>query len=539
MNRDTNLVARLFFCVLTMSLQAQCAPGSTPENMAGVRIEVTGTRVTGHTLKIGYRITNDSGDDAWFLVGTAVTDMPGQIQVPGMSAEVVPGEDGNVPVIRTRIEPLRLDRGPVCRKYDRLRAGESQTEWIHVRIPWHYSSQVGREERLSYTGAQTGRLVLELNYYLGNLPESFFKNFEEVDDRLYKERPLYPRSNRDFGWHGGAVLDLNAWNEALRSRDEEFLFPGGSSTVRGERVLRTIVDDVHVPYLRDHDKFLDTFVPDLSSYTRVEMHFQPSMLEFFFPYGFQQGLMTPDELEHFGTAELRIVQDNARPKVPAQGIWEVFAAAQPSRSEWGPAIRRRSNLKLVCFSDATSQESFVVRWERDRLLRSDDFVDLLETFMPRIKTIDVRMQCGANLKNLWYRLRLYRHAEARRLKNPSVSSQTTYPLSPEWCDAMSRPYNPHAYIMPLRASIKWDVRIHVCPGAQTGKNHYAMNPNCKPNSAADTVLLFETADGWNQHGGPELFTFDNHDPKGGCVLLNDGTVKFIRTKEELHQLRWK
>jgi hypothetical protein len=53
------------------------------------------------------------------------------------------------------------------------------------------------------------------------------------------------------------------------------------------------------------------------------------------------------------------------------------------------------------------------------------------------------------------------------------------------------------------------------------------------------VLLFETKTGWNQHGGPELFTFDNHDPKGGCVLLNNGTVKFIRTEEELKQLRWK
>ena len=58
--------------------------------------------------------------------------------------------------------------------------------------------------------------------------------------------------------------------------------------------------------------------------------------------------------------------------------------------------------------------------------------------------------------------------------------------------------------------------------------------------------------GWNQHGGPELFTFDNHDPKrsapdvlslgdsgGGCVLLNNGTVKFIRTKDELNALCWK
>ena len=53
------------------------------------------------------------------------------------------------------------------------------------------------------------------------------------------------------------------------------------------------------------------------------------------------------------------------------------------------------------------------------------------------------------------------------------------------------------------------------------------------------VLLFETKAGWNQHGGPELFTFDNHDPKGGHVLLKNGTVKFIRTEDELRQLRWK
>ncbi|MDI9432852.1 MAG: hypothetical protein QM570_14145 [Planctomycetota bacterium] len=66
-----------------------------------------------------------------------------------------------------------------------------------------------------------------------------------------------------------------------------------------------------------------------------------------------------------------------------------------------------------------------------------------------------------------------------------------------------------------------------------------MNAACEANSPPDMVLLFETKAGWNQHGGPELFTFDNHDPKGGCVLLNDGTVKFIRTEEELHALRWR
>ena len=81
--------------------------------------------------------------------------------------------------------------------------------------------------------------------------------------------------------------------------------------------------------------------------------------------------------------------------------------------------------------------------------------------------------------------------------------------------------------------------IFMCPNMQEGRCHYAINRNCEPNSPPETVLLFETKAGWNQHGGPELFTFDNHDPKGGCALLNDGTVKFIRTKEELHALRWR
>jgi len=68
---------------------------------------------------------------------------------------------------------------------------------------------------------------------------------------------------------------------------------------------------------------------------------------------------------------------------------------------------------------------------------------------------------------------------------------------------------------------------------------YTMNPNCRKDSPKDMVFLFESEPGWNQHGGPELFTFDNHNPRGGLVLLNDGTVKFIRTEEELKQLRWK
>ena len=99
-----------------------------------------------------------------------------------------------------------------------------------------------------------------------------------------------------------------------------------------------------------------------------------------------------------------------------------------------------------------------------------------------------------------------------------------YPEPAKWCDLLVD------YV---------SEEFFQCPGGKENKCHYAMNPNCEPDSAGDMVLLFETKAGWNQHGGPELFTFDNHEPEGGCVLLNGGTVKFIRMEDELQQLRWK
>ena len=66
---------------------------------------------------------------------------------------------------------------------------------------------------------------------------------------------------------------------------------------------------------------------------------------------------------------------------------------------------------------------------------------------------------------------------------------------------------------------------------------YAINPYAEPNSAGDVVLLFETKDGWNQFGGPELMSFDNHYRKGCNVLFNDGSVKFISPKKK-DKLNW-
>jgi hypothetical protein len=135
-------------------------------------------------------------------------------------------------------------------------------------------------------------------------------------------------------------------------------------------------------------------------------------------------------------------------------------------------------------------------------------------------------------------MRLVHESEKRRLKELYSHVKLVYPAPRTWCDSME-----WAFVGPTirsrRHEVESKMKVHVCPSAGEGWNHYAMNPNCKADSPPDMVLLFETKAGWNQHGGLELFTFDNHDPKGGCVLLNDGTVKFIRTTEDLQQLRWK
>jgi hypothetical protein len=139
----------------------------------------------------------------------------------------------------------------------------------------------------------------------------------------------------------------------------------------------------------------------------------------------------------------------------------------------------------------------------------------------QIRPLQLRVRCAGKLRDLGGSLRYW----------PADNKE--YPSPSEWCDAIVRKYQDKG------TSKEYMSNLFRCPSVTEGECHYAINPDCKPDSPPDAVLLYETKAGWNQHGGPELFTFDNHDPKGGCVKLNDGTVKFIRTKKELQQLRWK
>ena len=189
--------------------------------------------------------------------------------------------------------------------------------------------------------------------------------------------------------------------------------------------------------------------------------------------------------------------------------------------------------QITGYFDSKSRVSFIIHGSDLRLKNNQGFYIFrnhkFRSYFSKIASeklpFQKRIYCGVvKLKSL------------RRDLIKAIQGENKYPAAAEWCDAMLQYWQSKPDYPARESSLKW---VFKCPEQREGRCHYAMNPNCRPDSPADMVLFFETTDGWNQHGGPELFTFYNHDPKGGCVLLNDGTVKFIRTKEELQQLRWK
>lgn len=105
-----------------------------------------------------------------------------------------------------------------------------------------------------------------------------------------------------------------------------------------------------------------------------------------------------------------------------------------------------------------------------------------------------------------------------------------YPTVDKWCDllVMYCEVGPHQF---------------VCPSsdAKEGESSFAFNKNLIGKKPAelppDIVLLFETKGGWNQVGGPELLSVENHNGKGCNILFNDGHVEFVR-KKQLGKLNW-
>ena len=170
--------------------------------------------------------------------------------------------------------------------------------------------------------------------------------------------------------------------------------------------------------------------------------------------------------------------------------------------------------------------------------------------------------CGINVSGLGKALHIY-----------AGDYDDQYPTAEKWCDL-------------LIAYLAVSPKQLVCKGsdAKIGESSYAFNKNLigkKPAEVPpDVVVLFETNFGknpagreeklgsryfyqlvdlsydytrrikkysksrkvyklrWNQFGGPEILTTENHNGRGCFILFNDGRVEFVKP-ERLGELRWK
>ncbi len=136
----------------------------------------------------------------------------------------------------------------------------------------------------------------------------------------------------------------------------------------------------------------------------------------------------------------------------------------------------------------------------------------------RTRSIAYKLVCGNHLSALAKAMFLYAN-----------DWDDKFPPADKWCD----------YLVKYGYAKEKDFKGH-----KKGRCNYAMNPNVKTAYAPPgLVLLFETgyrSDGndWNQHGGPELLSFENHKGDGCNIVFTGGNICFIKAGN-LSWLKWK
>jgi len=136
--------------------------------------------------------------------------------------------------------------------------------------------------------------------------------------------------------------------------------------------------------------------------------------------------------------------------------------------------------------------------------------------LARTRTIAQRMVCATNLSGLGKAMLIYAN-----------DYNDMFPTPSKWCDLLIQ------YQEVTKQTL-------TCPSAPKETCSYAMNNDVEKlgtNAPPDMVLLFESSPGWNQSGGPEILTTENHQGEGCNILFVDNHVEFVKTNN-LKNLKW-
>jgi hypothetical protein len=523
MNRRLSVVATPLLLCLASAGWAQNGSQVDPNagSSTGVTLSLIERKLTDKCLTLRYEIANRSDRDIWICESMDVWSEWGDV-------EVHIGKDDQTLFVQRRLDvPMSVWREQPAGRNVRLPRGQTRAEVLSLTLPVRRRQVYASVWGLS-RAARATRMVLEIGYYEGNLPATILQRIEEEERNPTQEKATLPAYGIGLaGAMGGTVHFNSFYNRGVRARDEQVVIPWTRQSLKGENVLRMAIDDVSIPCSTEYTQPKRIHVTPCK---KIEVRFRGSPLGFYYPYPQEQSLLSEQEK--------RSVESIKR--LETTDYWDIMGIAYVTSTGADSVFYPdHGAADLTCYRKDGSVVSFTVYdsvyvvTPDGQVYRCREELERLRTLSPQVKTLDLRMQCAANLKNLWYYFRLYpilKHAStdsgfwngrdhAVALAEALKTGEKAYPSPDQWCDAAAD-------------------QQRVCPSAGEGRCHYAMNPNCRYDSPGDVVLLFETKAGWNQCGGPELFSVDNHDPRGGCVLLNDGTVKFVRTPEELRRLRW-
>ncbi len=521
MREDARIFVMLASCVLAvMRVQAECR-GSTnaKEEVSGVKLTLIDLKVAAETLMLRYEIKNESGHDVWLCES-----------IPWRSEFEVylVGDSGGTLTIRRRLDvPSGISWNfPPMGTYVRVLPGQSRLESLQFRLPVQSAQTFYGREPVGQDALYASRLAVEIGFYDSDVPSMVLDMLDKA------ERTRDPLRDDDLLTSLGGSLRFTLSNEPVCDRDRTVRLSWNGQSLEPEQVLRVVAEDVRIPYASSRGMGMSDppAPPDIGSCTRVTVTYEPSMLDYFFPSPSQQSLlMNATERESLQRQKTIVVENPEQIKVFSDEI---------GRARSGGIVATGSTAHVVCYQGEKVLKSLILYGDHGFIMEDGqqfftytwDRIESLRALTEPAQPFGLRAGCAANLKNLWYRLRLFYRAEKAQSADSSLAPK--YPAAAEWCDRIVLVYE-------RAGSHQEAIKPFKCPALAEGRSHYAMNPNCLYDSPPDMVLLLETTASWNQHGELELFTFANHDPRGGLVLLNDGTVKFIRTEQELKQLRWK
>jgi len=473
MNRKAIINAALSLCIL-LSIGAKV---KSDNNTDVPTISVTNLDINNETLKLSYEIRNTSKQDIWILVGFGFPKSDTTFKV---KVDV----DDRTLLMQTRLDfpMMYISLHNLHGRYVLLRPRQIRTESVTLAIPIRPAAPFGGGGRKQVV-EQATRLAIKIGYYAGDLPKMIWEVIEKPGTIGNRSKISHHKLMNNYFT---GPLEFNWVNEILKERDEEILLPHTDQNLQYEKILQTVVEDLAIPYDEKYDFDTQPESPDIPPCTRIEIEFRPSMLEYYYPYAGQQKLLSDSEQQALRSLRSVIVDGQDETHAFVNDINKMLLTKG--------VARQTSLAHVVCYRGDEPLTSFdvfddncIVTDAYDSYIHAKGLWNLRK-FTPQVEPFELRVQCAANLRNLWHRLRLNYTAKKTSQQSRVDSSGKTKVLNPvpnNWCDALVQACQaikrPHQYIIKMRN--QEIIGPHICPGTgkdkkHLAKNNYAMNPNC-------------------------------------------------------------